>query len=84
MKPSYQLSLFPARGFGLLCLGELLVDHMARPAVEPTRAAAHRRLRRCARGESAWTVGYTTVVPVEVHDDEGEAPLYIIGAADGR
>lgn len=74
-----QLELFPVCGFALLCLGHLLIGHDGLPAVEPTRRQARARLRRCARGESAWTVGYTRAVPVEVHETADEAPLYLIG-----
>jgi len=73
-----QLSLFPERGFALFCLNRLLIDHRELPAVEPTRFLARKRLRRCAKGESAWVVDRTAIVPVEVHHGADGAPLYVI------
>jgi hypothetical protein len=80
-RPAWQLSLFPARGFGLLALDELLVASDGLPSFRRSRRAALALLRRSAVGESAWLAAYARVVPVEVHEDsdEEERPCFVIG-----
>jgi hypothetical protein len=81
MSRPMQLSLFPARGFGLLALDELLTASDGLPSFRRSRRAALALLRRSAVGESAWLASYAHVVRIEVHedsDDEGR-PTYVIG-----
>lgn len=71
-----QLTLFPRRGFALLCLDELLVGPDGLPTVKRTHRAIRSCLKRSAVGESAWIVDYTRICSVEVHD--GETPTYVV------
>lgn len=71
-----QLTLFPRRGFALLCLDELLVGPDGLPTVKRTRRAMRACLKRSAVGELAWIANYARIVSVEVHD--GERPTYMV------
>ena len=82
MSGPIQLSLYPHKGWALLCLGKLLVsDHDGLPSVRASRRGALALLARSAKGERAWLSSYAVPVRVTVHppDPASGLPTYSIG-----